>query len=297
MKHLQDVKQYAPTTVAEKIRRIQLAIEFTITIENKEENNDAMFVRCQRIIKHLEKWRHSLSKDITKQRMKHSLTSEKQVQKADNPMAFCSSPILQQRVMDILSSSAVTCADYNIVISFLAANLIYPNAQRPGVVKNMTTDEFIDRKTILTNKILIKVFEHKTVVARGPASVVISRDVELMMLKYYHGIRMLVDPKPQMEHRFFLTYSGSEFRKITETIKHTAKQYDLPIPTPCLHRKVIATAGHSMLDDKEMRSLTSHMAHSAATSARFYQFPSIDTMKAASMHDTIQKLSSRNDQS
>ena len=49
----------------------------------------------------------------------------------------------------------------------------------------MTTDEFIDRKTIMHNKILIKVFEHKTVVARGPANVVISRDVKIMILKYY----------------------------------------------------------------------------------------------------------------
>ena len=31
------------------------------------------------------------------------------------------------------------------------------------------------------------------------------------------------------------------------------------MPTPCLHRKVIAIAGQSILDDKDMRSLTSHI--------------------------------------
>ena len=137
---LQEVKEFAPTTVADKLRKIQLAVEYTIAIENKEENNDAMFVRCQRIIKHLEKWRHSLSKDITKQRMKHFIRSEKEVKKADDPIKFCNSPVIQQKVTEILASK--TChvtADYNTVISFLAANLIYPNAQRPGVTKNMTT--------------------------------------------------------------------------------------------------------------------------------------------------------------
>ena len=268
-----------------------MAIEYTIAVENKEETNDAMFVRCQRIMKHLEKWRHSLSKDITKQRMKHFITSEKAVEKADDPMKFCNSQRLQQKVADILATPTFSNADHDIVLSFLAANVIFPNAQRPGVVQNMTIAEFTNRKTISTNKVLIKVFQHKTVAARGPANVVISETVKNLMLQYLKAIRNNIIPKPAVKDRFFLTRAGSEFRKITETIHKVAKQYNIPMPTPCLHRKVIATAGQSALDDRDMRSLTSHMAHSAATSARFYQFPGIEPMKAASMHDTIQKLS------
>ena len=135
-----------------------MAIEYTIAVENKEENNDAMFVRCQRIMKHLEKWRHSLSKDITKQRMKHFITSEKAVEKADDPMKFCNSQRLQQKVADILATPTFSNADHDIVLSFLAANVIFPNAQRPGMVQNMTITEFTNRKTISTNKVLIKVF-------------------------------------------------------------------------------------------------------------------------------------------
>ena len=96
-----------------------------------------------------------------------------------------------------------------------------------------------------------------------------------------------------MQSSFFLSYAGNEFRKISETIKKIAKQFNLPMPTPCLHRKVIATAGHKLLDDRDMRSLSSHMTHSAATSARFYQFPGSEPMQAVSVHDTIQKLSNR----
>lgn len=291
--YLQDVKEFAPTTVAEKLRRLQMAIEYTIAKENKEENNDAMFVRCQRIMKHLEKWRHSLSKDITKQRMRHFITSEKAVQQADDPMKFCNSQCIQQKVADILDSSTISNADYDIVISFLAANLIFLNAQRPGVVQNMTIAEFMNRKTISTNKVLIKVFQHKTIAARGPANVVISETIENLMLQYHRGIRSNIIPKPAVKDHFFLTRAGSEFRKITETIQKVAKKFKIPMPTPCLHRKVIATAGQSTLDDRDMRSLTSHMAHSAATSARFYQFPGVEPMKAASMHDTIQKLSNQ----
>jgi len=38
------------------------------------------------------------------------------------------------------------------------------------------------------------------------------------------------------------------------------------VPTLCLHRKVIATAGQSRSNDKDMRSLSNHMTHLAATS-------------------------------
>lgn len=62
------------------------------------------------------------------------------------------------------------------------------------------------------------------------------------------------------------------------------------MPSPCLHRKVIATAGRYNLDDTEMRSLTSHMSHSMSTSSRFYQFPSTEPHRIATTHDTIQNL-------
>ena len=289
---LQNQSGFAATTIADKLRRMQQAIEYTIITENKDERNDAMFVRCQRVIKHLEKWRHSLRKDIAKQRMKQYLISEKEVENANDPMQFCNSIMLHKNVTNALSSSHVS-SNYSTIISFLAANLIYPNAQRPGIVRNLTVNEFLDRQVIDHDKILIKVFQHKTIAARGPASIVISKTIDNLLSKYYNGVRKSITPKPSMENRFFLT-TGNEFRKITETIQAIAQKFYLPMPTPCLHRKVIATAGQSSLDDTDMRSLSNHMTHSAATSARFYQFPGAEPTKAANMYDTIQRLSGQN---
>ena len=289
---LQEQNGFAATTVANKLRRMQQAIEYTIVTENKDETNDSMFVRCQRVIKHLEKWRQSLRQDIAKQRMKQHLISEKEVENANDPLLFCNSVTLHKRVTDALTFSQVG-PDYNIIISFLAANLIYPNAQRPGIVKNLTVSEFFDRKMIDRDKILIKVFQHKTIAAHGPASIIISKAIDNLLSQYHNGVRKGITPKPSMENRFFLTSSGNEFRKITETIQHVAKQFDLPMPTPCLFRKVIATAGQSSLDDQAMRSLSNHMSHSATTSARFYQFPGTKPAKTANIYDTIQKLSNQ----
>ena len=77
--------------------------------------------------------------------MKHFMTSEKAVHKADDSMEFCNSKLIQLRVADILVSLM---------------------QKRIGVNQNLTFAEFINRKTISINKISIKAFHHKTIAAR-----------------------------------------------------------------------------------------------------------------------------------
>jgi len=77
--YLEDNCELAPTTISEKIRRLRLAIEFVLFLENLLETNSALFTRAQQILMHLTKWGKSLSKRIKEQRLKHSLASAKEV--------------------------------------------------------------------------------------------------------------------------------------------------------------------------------------------------------------------------
>ena len=79
--YLQEDCELAPTTVSEKLRRLKLAIEFTLFIENPTETDAVLFTRAHQILMHLSKWGKSLSKGIKEQRRKHSLVSAKQVTK------------------------------------------------------------------------------------------------------------------------------------------------------------------------------------------------------------------------
>ena len=77
--YLQEDCELAPTTISEKIRRLRLAIEFTLFFENPAETDAVLFTRAHQILMHLSKWGKSLSKGIKEQRRKHSLVSAKQV--------------------------------------------------------------------------------------------------------------------------------------------------------------------------------------------------------------------------
>jgi len=143
--HLQNNKKFTASTVSEKLRRLRQAIEYTEAKENSLKVNPKLFSRCQLIAGLLTKWGKSLHKDIAKQRRKQNVISQQQVRAAHNPNEFLESPSINASVRQILSkaeSSEITSFEHLTVITFLAANIIFNNAQRPGVAQYMTVQEF-----------------------------------------------------------------------------------------------------------------------------------------------------------
>ena len=73
LEYLQQNFQFAATTISEKIRRLRLAIEYTLHTENANECNTTMFMRCTKILTNLTKWGKSLSREIQQQRNKQAM--------------------------------------------------------------------------------------------------------------------------------------------------------------------------------------------------------------------------------
>ena len=96
-----------------------------------------------------------------------------------------------------------------LIISYIAAAIVFSNAQRPGVITNMTISEFQQRLNI-NGKILIQVLHHKTASSMGPANIVITPGQEKMMMQYLQLIRWKVVPqKDEFSNVFFLTHRKS----------------------------------------------------------------------------------------
>ena len=293
IKHLQINKQFSPSTVSEKLRILRQAIEYTEAKENNLKVNHKLLSRCHLIAGLLTKWGKSLHKDIAKQRRKQNVISQQQVRAAHNPNEFLESPSINASVRQILSkaeSSEITSFDHLTVITFLAANIIFTNAQRPGVVQYMTVQEFDERTETGNEQSLIVVMEHKTAML-GPAHIVISSTVDKLMMQYMNNVRTRVHAS-EYSARLFLTSTGNEFCKISEKIAYVARYYNLKTPTACLHRKVISSAGYEELDPKDYQSLNEHMSHSPHTAYKYYQCPGTAS-KAAVMHDHIVKLTKK----
>lgn len=198
---------------------------------------------------------------------------------AESPCAFLENQNIIQSVNAILDTTHetddISIEQYNLVIGFLAAKIIYTNAQRPGVVQYMEIEEF-EAKTKEGLMFVIHISHHKTATSHGPARVVINETTCEMLRKYYSHFRTrMVAKNEEFAKRFFLSASGSEFRKITETLQQLALKYNVSLPTPTTYRKVIETAAQRELPADRAASIQKHMSHSTATCERYYQFPAI----------------------
>lgn len=223
----------------------------------------------------------------------YTCTLLSQVTTADSPGDFLTSPAVLSSVMDIMQrakSRKLIWTEIRVVLTYLAANIIYFNGQRPGVVQKMTTDEWGARVyDDQEDQYVINVMEHKTTGAFGPAKIAISPDIESLMGQYYADIRGKITPQNRVyETRFFLTNTGNEFNKISERMREVAESFGTSVPTSGLQRKVVATEAYKSEDNVVVRGLQKHMCHSAATCERFYQQHNIKS--AITAKKTIEKL-------
>lgn len=211
---------------------------------------------------------------------------------AESPNVFLENQDIVQTVNVILDlpTDNISTEQYNLVIGFLAAKIIYANAQRPGVVQYMEIEEF-EARTKEGSMSVIHISHHKTANSHGPARVVINEATCELLQKYYVHIRTnMVAKQKEFAQRFFLSASGAEFRKITETLQQLASKYNITLPTPTTYRKVIETAAQKELPADKAALVQKHMSHSMSTCERYYQFPAIND--AIATQNDISELAS-----
>jgi len=281
----------APSTIIDKLRNLRLFIEYLST-----DSSQNIGKKCDLILKWLQKRAKTLRKDLKKQQMVNALRGEHEVDNATNPKDFWNNDKVKGDVNTILHKAEcninITTTEHSTVLAYLAANLMYKNSQRPGVVENMTIKEYTNRRND-ENKAIIRVLKHKTAASTGPANIVVDTTCMDTMSRYYQYIRTRVSAQSEeLGKLFFLTSSGNSFKKISETIQKVAERYSVIVPTASLHRKVVKTAAHCHeLTEGKMRALNRHMSHSDATSSKFYQLPA--AKKAVDVYNTITILSNK----
>ena len=77
-------KEYRPTTRAEKLRRIKLAIKFVI----RRNDNQELYYRGKRTIDELDEWCRGLGKQIAIQRQEHALVMRRTLPEVIDPNEF-----------------------------------------------------------------------------------------------------------------------------------------------------------------------------------------------------------------
>ena len=81
--NMKDVRHYKPTTRAEKLRRIKLAIQFMM-----RGKDDQQYQKGRRVLDSISEWSSGLSRDIAVQRQQHALEMRRKLEQIEDPNEF-----------------------------------------------------------------------------------------------------------------------------------------------------------------------------------------------------------------
>jgi len=304
--HLEKVKVYAGSTIKERVVWLNDAINY---LTEESDSSVKLHMRKEEIQKSIKTTTRALAKLIEDQRNQQARLSHAKVlcitintclryvvlkvNSEESATMLLDSKLLQQKVNEAIIKAKertnFTPKDHKLVLGYLAAQLIYTNAQRSGVVQYMTINEYMKRQQLHDNTI-IQVHKHKTSRRKGPAQIVINNSMVINHLNdYFLHIRTpLRAANEELEERMFLMATGTEFRKVYETINNIAEQFDLSVPTPTTHRKMVASDATEELAPQDVEILQDHMSHSRSTAERYYQKKTVNA--ALRSHHNIDKL-------
>ena len=168
-------------------------------------------------------------------------------------------------------SIEITQSQYTLVRDFLLVQILIDNANRAGVLSNMTVKEF-ERGYKEDDRFIMNVMKHKTFHVHGPAQVILTGNLQNWISIFIKQVRSkLPYITAEKEQPLFPSWNGKKFEsgQISKAIQSVWKKAGTAGPIhSTLFRKGAVTVCHS--SQKEMTSdLADLMAHKEDTAKRY----------------------------
>jgi len=125
----------------------------------------------------------------------------------------------------------------------LATCIVHRNGQRSGVITHLKIEDFKKSQSSEydTGEMIIPCLHHKTG-THGIARLVVTHDVEKMLVEYYTITRRRIKLKIFTHaNSFFLTNSGSLYNHLYQRKKETLSVGNFKLPRPNEYRFVVKT--------------------------------------------------------
>ena len=178
--------------------------------------------------------------------------------------------------------------DYtDTVTAYAAALTLYRNGQRSGVISNLTTSEFELREEQEDETVVIPCVHHKTA-SQGMAQLVVTEDVEAVLLFYEEKICTKIVPEEEHQDKFFLTFNGGMYTQVYRKLREGLSVGNIDPPVPSKYRVLVSSDARRYLVDHDRSNVVKHLSHSMRTSKIYYEH--MNTKDATDAHKTIQSL-------
>ncbi|XP_069042343.1 uncharacterized protein [Lepisosteus oculatus] len=265
-------------TIANYIKNINRFLRYILNATNVRVMDPTLanfIINFQSILKDVQR---KNSKDVTQEITRKRY---RQLQQPEPNTTECWK-VLRVAKKDVLhvlgktySSEEITGAEQLLVMYYLQAVLQLKHLQRPGVVKNMTVEEWMQRKSVVSpsgqKMVIIGVKEHKTA-SQQLASFALNEEEEHMFHVYFTQLRSNAKDSScgQEEEKFFISSNGDPIYNPSNDLRRLHKKYCLPFITSQVARRAFETAAINVTDAQKS-IVADYLAHSNSTAEKHYR--------------------------
>lgn len=266
-------KAFLPATVKAYLNSLRHFYIY-VTSTNSLHYSDEEAKNIEQLKQRVAAWTTAFRKDCCKHQQKKMSDDLNRLVTPEQLRQFKSSDIAMCAVKLIgticTTDHLVSQTDFVTVRDFLIATIAVANANRSGVLANMTLQEF-QKARVVDGQNVVSVSDHKTASSYGPAKIVLTRTLHSWMVVYATQIRTQVLTKETPE--FFLSWNGDRLSsgQVTRCVQAIWKKAGLPDDvTLNVIRKTAVSSVHSQRPDMTTQ-LADLMCHRVSTAQKCYR--------------------------
>ena len=223
-------------------------------------------------------WISSYRRDTLKRHLKKHDDDIGKLISAEDVASFDRSAVALEAVKLIATAQTHTVAmsqqQYTHVRDFLMVNVAIANANRSGVLSEMTVEQ-LKHASKMDDNYIISVSEHKTAIIYGPAKVIVSSTLYSWLMAFVNDVRqrcVILAGDQQATNCLFVSWNGEQLSsgQVTRCIQNIWSRAGLGKITCTLIRKAAVSAIHQQCPDQKA-NLADLMCHNVSTASKYYR--------------------------
>ncbi|XP_063818596.1 uncharacterized protein LOC135056855 [Pseudophryne corroboree] len=262
------------------LKSIRRFIQYQTTATNLGATDPQLFQACRHFLKVINAIQKKLCKGVSREKVikKYKRLTKDPLQPLDcNQLLDVAKPDFLNCIYRADIGDKLLVKDKICILYYLEALLILKHLQRPGVVANMTVEEWHERvrhtftsECISEILVIIGVKNHKTA-ANQVETFALTEEEEMWFKTYFDVVRPSLVKEDNPQEAFFISTSGNKIYKVSNDLRHFHVKHRLQNITSQMVRRACETWILSRYSDVQKSLFAKYLGHTNLTADRHYR--------------------------
>ncbi|XP_075050608.1 uncharacterized protein LOC142134170 [Mixophyes fleayi] len=267
-------------TIFNYLKNLRRFIGYKTTATNVAANDPPLFQACVHFLNVTNAIRKKLSKGISKERVVkrfNTLTTDSLQPEGCRRLLEVAKPEFLNCIHRASTAKTLTVKHQLNILYYLEALLILKHLQRPGVVANMTVEEWHKRvphnftSEGTSEKLVVVGVKHHKTATQQVATFALTEVEERWFDTYYTKVRPSMINEDAPEETFFISTSGVKIYNVSNDLRRFHDLHKLPNVTSQMARRACETLTLTEYSDIDKCLFSRYLSHSNLTANSHYR--------------------------